>query len=43
MKDTTSLRIDQEVFKNFKKKCIDNNTNYSDAMEELMKEYNKRK
>lgn len=42
-KEQTAFNIDSEILKEFKKKCIDNEISYSDAVETLMKEYNKRK
>jgi len=42
-KEPMTLNIDEDVIKEFKKRCIDNDVNYSDAVEELMKEYIKRK
>jgi hypothetical protein len=42
-KEQMTLMIEEDISKEFRKKCIDNSTSYSDATEELMKEYIKRK
>jgi hypothetical protein len=43
MKQTTSFSVEENVLLEFKKRCLDNKTEYSEAIETLMKEYTKRK
>jgi hypothetical protein len=38
VRKTTSIRIDAELWKNVKKKCIDMDLNISEYVEELIKE-----
>ena len=42
-KEQMTSMIEEDIAKEFKKKCIDKDTSYSDAIEDLMKEFLKRK
>ena len=42
-KEIINFTVDSKICLEFRKKCLDNDQNYSEAITELMKEYIKRK